>query len=123
MKLCVVSNFYYHFSGDIKEPDAKSSIVTETHFDVCYADNLVLMATVNGSKAERNLMIPLFAKNLISASEKHSDLHEIFLKTNRDIIPLNSGQVAEMRSTLRYKLGLRSFERCLESRLDPSRFF
>ena len=84
--------------------DARSTEVTDTHFDLQHADNMVLMATVNGSKAERNMMIPSFAENL-SKSGEHEDLYEIFLKTNRDIIKAQgSGQVAEFRSTLRYKL-------------------
>ena len=53
---------------------------------------MVLMASVNGSKAERNMMIPSFAENL-SKSGEHEDLYEIFLKTNRDIIKAQgSGQ-------------------------------
>ena len=57
---------------------------------------MVLMASVNGSKAERNMMIPLLADNL-SKSGEHEDLYEVFLKTNKDIIKRQgSGQVAEL---------------------------
>lgn len=86
--------------------DARSTKVTDTHFDLLFADKMVLMATVNGSKAERNMMIHLLADNL-SKSGEHEDLYEVFLKTNKDIIKRQgSGQVAEFRSTLRYKLSL-----------------
>lgn len=74
---------------------------------------MVLIATVSGSRAERNMMIPLFAKNL-SMSGDQEDLYEVFLKTNQDIEDnTNADQVAEFRSTLKRKL-------CLRSVFDPN---
>lgn len=58
-----------------------------------YNDYLVISATVNGGKAERNLMILLFAKNL-NGARIHEDLYEVFLKTKRDMTEQSSDQVA-----------------------------
>ena len=66
---------------------------------------MVLMAAISGSRARRNNMIPLFAKHLKNSSTD-DELYEVFLKTNRDIEMQQSPQVAEFRSTFKYKLCL-----------------
>ena len=87
--------------------DASSTSSAPTHFDIRYPDTMVMIATVNGGKAERNVMIPLLAKHLREC-EEDEDLYEVFVRTNRDVVGENSCQVSEFRSTLRYKLCLRN---------------
>ena len=66
----------------------------------------VIAAAINHQLANRNLLIPLLAKNLQS-SDTDSDLHDIFLKTANDVRREVPAQVPEYRTTLRYKLCLK----------------
>ena len=83
--------------GTSEEPD--------THFEIKHPDTMVLMATVSGSRARRNNIIPLFAEHLKNSSTDE-DLYEVFLKTNRDIEMQESTQVAEFWATFKYWLCL-----------------
>lgn len=69
---------------------------------------MVIIASVNGGVAWRNLMIPHFAENL-SKLTRNEDLNEVFLRTH-NAVRINSEyqQTAELRSTLTHKLCLRN---------------
>lgn len=76
------------------------------HFEIRHPDIMVLMASINGGLAYRNLMITMFSRNL-SNSTAEEDLYDVFLKTHREILNSTPDQVAEFRSTLRRKLFLK----------------
>ena len=76
------------------------------HYDIPCPDMAVIAAAINHQLANRNLLIPLLAKNLQS-SDTDTDLHEIFLKTANDVRREVPAQVPEYRTTLRYKLCLK----------------
>ena len=90
--------------------DASSTSSAPTHFDIRYPDTMVMIATVNGGKAERNVMIPLLAHNIIESSTD-ADIHDIFLKTTDEVRREVPTQVPEYRSTTRLKVCLKQVYR------------
>lgn len=82
------------------------------HFDVSGPDMAVFAATINKQLASRNLMIPLFARNLHN-SGPDEDIHEIFLRTTNELRTDVPAQVPEYRTTMRSKL-------CLKKAFKPN---
>ena len=97
------------FPGNDSQMDARRAFAEpDTNIEVKERDFLVLMATVSGRNAYRNLMIPAFAKHLRKCDE-NEDLYALFLKTQNDIQQQNFvEQVAICKSTFRYKLCIRN---------------
>lgn len=93
-------------------PDSKTDAwppryhVDKQHYDIPGKHFIVLSATINHGFAERNLMIPLLAKNLESCSSD-DDVHEVFLRTASEVNKTNSHQVVEYRSSMRQKINLK----------------
>ena len=76
------------------------------HFDLPKADMSLLMSTVGGGLAERNVFIPLLAKQLQESAES-DDINDVFLKTHREMEKQIPDQIPVYMSTMKYKLNLR----------------
>lgn len=89
--------------------DARSAgsgvAAVNNHIDIRHADFMLMMATIGGGTAHRNLMIPMLCKHLDELGPQE-DMYQAFLRTHRVILSHVTEnelteQVAEFRSTLR----------------------
>lgn len=109
-----------------------NAVHIDNHFALRHPDFLVIMATIHGGYANRNLLIPQFVKALLD-SPIHADLNDVFVQTNRAIIDQTGqsgsqyalAQIAEKRSTLTRLLFLHNVfnkeRKCLESEVKSPR--
>ena len=76
------------------------------HFHLPKADMSLLISTVRGGLAERNVFIPLLAKQLQESAET-DDINDVFLKTHQEMAKQVPDQIPHYESTKKYKLNLR----------------
>lgn len=77
---------------------------TAVPMEIEHRECIVLFATTRGNLAERNLMLPLFAKNVL---ENRDDMQRAIRKTFKDMKDRAPEQIPVMQSTMSQRLSLR----------------
>lgn len=84
-------------------------------YNIQHRDTVTIIATVTGGIAERNEMVPIFAR-LLKNSTNNQCISEIFPKMHDELKGKVSDQIPEFRSTLTKKLCLRKIFQPTRSR-------
>ena len=109
--------------GDTTEQVLSSHAATAETYSIQHRDTATIIATVKGGLAERNEMVPIFAK-LLKDSTHNQCITEVYHKMHGELKGKGSDQIPVLTSTLTKKLCLRKIfqsSTTLEPHRNPNR--
>lgn len=99
--------FVYTVDGIVHDaravPPPVSPIVSPYH--LTKSNMAILISTVSGGLAERNVFIPTLAQEL-QQSAASDDIHDVFLRTHQKMKIIAKNQTPRYESTMTFKLNL-----------------